>query len=62
MSGDNATQTEAMARALGTRHCSNCQNICRVEGGGWKITNNGRQRRWQCVTCRARKNPSRMPR
>lgn len=42
---------EAEVTITGTRFCTNCRMHQRVDGGLWKISNNGMNRRWKCRSC-----------
>jgi hypothetical protein len=51
----NATQ--AIAKNLGVKFCTQCNLTRPVEGGKVKVLINGRTR-WKCSTCAAKQKPS----
>jgi hypothetical protein len=46
---------KAESTITGKRWCSNCQYSKDYKEGDWKISANGRVRRWMCKDCVARK-------
>ena len=38
----------------GHRYCSSCLQRKHIAGGAYKITQNGKTRRWKCVDCHQR--------
>jgi hypothetical protein len=45
----------ALKSPAGNRFCSNCTTEKNSEGGYWKIIANGKNRRWLCSSCMAKK-------
>ena len=43
--------TEKLADVTGKLFCTHCQVHQDRNGGSWKLTNNGRNRRWRCAKC-----------
>ena len=39
----------------GKRFCSNCRLFNATEGGNWKVSLNGKHRRWMCGGCWSRR-------
>ena len=46
-----AKAVKAASIVTGTRFCSHCWMTQKTEGGQWKVSSNGRTRRWRCAEC-----------
>jgi hypothetical protein len=42
---------QVAAILTGRRFCSHCQGQRVTEGGKWKVSPNGMNRRWKCAAC-----------
>jgi hypothetical protein len=47
---------ELATSITGQRFCTHCRMNQRAEGGAWKVTNNGKSRRWKCQLCVSKNN------